>query len=129
MAGQAAPATLKSAFLDPVSDSMSTEVALQLFAKTDAEFMQMFAGMRHVLLTEIRSPALPARQNIPLPDWPTGHTAQMLLTCTLHGYHPQCAYYRVTLLLGWYGWLTTFTAAVCGAVCSCWCAGCAARQA
>jgi hypothetical protein len=45
VAGQAAPATLKSAFLDPVADSMSTEVAMQLFAKTDAEFMQMFTGV------------------------------------------------------------------------------------
>lgn len=44
VAGQAAPATLKSAFLDPVSDCMSTEVAMQLFAKTDAEFMQMFTA-------------------------------------------------------------------------------------
>lgn len=46
VAGQAAPATLKAAFLDPVADSMSTEVAMQLFAKTDAEFMQMFTGMK-----------------------------------------------------------------------------------
>jgi hypothetical protein len=45
VAGQAAPATLKAAFLDPVADSMSTEVAMQLFAKTDAEFMQMFTGL------------------------------------------------------------------------------------
>lgn len=50
VAGQAAPATLKSAFLDPVADSMSTEVAMQLFAKTDAEFMTMFTGIHSPLL-------------------------------------------------------------------------------
>jgi hypothetical protein len=45
VAGQAAPATLKAAFLDPVADSMASEVAMQLFAKTDVEFMQMFTGV------------------------------------------------------------------------------------
>jgi len=44
VAGQAAPATLKAAFLDPVADSMSLEVSMQLFAKADAEFMQLFTG-------------------------------------------------------------------------------------
>lgn len=53
VAGQAAPATLKSAFLDPVSDSMSTEVAMQLFAKTDAEFMQMFTGVLLALCARV----------------------------------------------------------------------------
>lgn len=41
---QAAPTTLKAAFLDPVDESMSTEIALELFAKTDADYMHMFTG-------------------------------------------------------------------------------------
>lgn len=45
VACQAAPTTLKAAFLDPVSDSMATEVALDLFAKSDADFMHMFTGV------------------------------------------------------------------------------------
>lgn len=44
VACQAAPTTLKAAFLDPVADSMATEVALELFAKADADFMHMFTG-------------------------------------------------------------------------------------
>lgn len=53
VAGQAAPATLKAAFLDPVADSMSTEVAMQLFAKTDTDFMQMFTGGAMLLVCVI----------------------------------------------------------------------------
>jgi hypothetical protein len=45
VACQAAPATLKAAYLEPVSGSMATEVALQLFAQTDAEYMQLFTGV------------------------------------------------------------------------------------
>lgn len=44
VACQAAPTTLKAAFLDPVADSLATEVSLELFAKADADFMQMFTG-------------------------------------------------------------------------------------
>eukprot|EP00878_Enallax_costatus_P025746 GHUV01027572.1.p1 GENE.GHUV01027572.1~~GHUV01027572.1.p1 ORF type:complete len:414 (+),score=163.76 GHUV01027572.1:164-1405(+) len=44
VACQAAPTTLKAAFLDPVEVNMSTEIALDLFAKTDAEYMHMFTA-------------------------------------------------------------------------------------
>jgi hypothetical protein len=45
VACQAAPTTLKAAFLDPVeAGSMATEVALELFAKADADFLSMFTG-------------------------------------------------------------------------------------
>jgi hypothetical protein len=45
VACQAAPTTLKAAFLDPVeAGSMATEVALELFAKADADFLTMFTG-------------------------------------------------------------------------------------
>jgi hypothetical protein len=44
VACQAAPTTLKAAFLDPMAGSLATEVSLELFAKADAEYMQMFTG-------------------------------------------------------------------------------------
>lgn len=44
VARQAAPVTLKSAFLEPLSSDMPTQLALDLFAMTDSEFMQMFTG-------------------------------------------------------------------------------------
>lgn len=44
VACQAAPSTLKSAFLDPVHDSLEMEVSLELFARTDVDFMSMFAA-------------------------------------------------------------------------------------
>ncbi|WIA29612.1 hypothetical protein OEZ86_012099 [Tetradesmus obliquus] len=45
VACQAAPTTLKAAFLDPVeAGSMATEVALELFAKADADFLTLFSA-------------------------------------------------------------------------------------
>ena len=41
---QAAPTTLKAAFLEPMGSDLATEVTLELFAKTDADFMGMFTG-------------------------------------------------------------------------------------
>ena len=41
---QAAPATLKAAFLQPIMDNLTTAVATDLFAKTDSEFMDLFVG-------------------------------------------------------------------------------------
>ena len=41
---QSAPATLKSAFLDPVSERLATELATELFARKDEDFMAMFTG-------------------------------------------------------------------------------------
>eukprot|EP00877_Chromochloris_zofingiensis_P001237 jgi/Chrzof1/11113/Cz05g24080.t1 len=44
VACQQAPTTLKAAFLDPVRENLATEVALEMFAKTDQEFMSMFTA-------------------------------------------------------------------------------------
>ncbi|KAI8477346.1 MAG: P-loop containing nucleoside triphosphate hydrolase protein [Monoraphidium minutum] len=54
VAGQAAPTTLKAAFLEPMCDELATDVALDLFAKTDSEFMAMFtaAGALSTLQTK-----------------------------------------------------------------------------
>lgn len=41
---QAAPTTLKAAFLEPMASELSTHVALDLFAKKDDDFMAMFTG-------------------------------------------------------------------------------------
>lgn len=43
---QAAPATLKAAFLQPIQDGLATAVSTDLFAKTDADFMDLFVGGR-----------------------------------------------------------------------------------
>jgi hypothetical protein len=53
VACQAAPTTLKAAFLDPVeAGSMATEVALELFAKADVDFMTMFTGKCHTAIAQ-----------------------------------------------------------------------------
>lgn len=44
VAMQYAPSTLKSTFLDPMHDRLALEVALELFARSDAEFGAMFSG-------------------------------------------------------------------------------------
>lgn len=44
VAQQSAPTTLKSAFLDPIQSRLGLEVSLDLFAKSDEQFMAMFAG-------------------------------------------------------------------------------------
>eukprot|EP00775_Hariotina_reticulata_P011152 gene11152-11304_t len=44
VACQAAPTTLKAAFLDPMAGNLATEVSLELFAKADADYMQMFTA-------------------------------------------------------------------------------------
>ncbi|GIL90632.1 hypothetical protein Vretifemale_18411 [Volvox reticuliferus] len=44
VATQYAPATLKSTFLDPMTDRLALEVSLDLFARTDADFGSMFSG-------------------------------------------------------------------------------------
>ena len=41
---QAAPATLKAAFLEPMSSDLASSVMLELFARTDGDFMAMFTG-------------------------------------------------------------------------------------
>ncbi|KIY98072.1 hypothetical protein MNEG_9891 [Monoraphidium neglectum] len=44
VAGQAAPTTLKAAFLEPMCSELPTEVALELFARADGDFMAMFTA-------------------------------------------------------------------------------------
>ena len=46
VAQQGAPTTLKAAFLGPVESSMALDVSLDLFARSDADFMAMFTGTR-----------------------------------------------------------------------------------
>ena len=41
-AQESAPATLKTAFLEPVSRSLATDLSLHLFARTDQHFMSWF---------------------------------------------------------------------------------------
>jgi len=42
VAVQAAPATIKAAFLEPLQGDLSTEMCVQITGRTDADFMSMF---------------------------------------------------------------------------------------
>ena len=42
VAQESAPATLKAAFLEPVSRSLATNLSVHLFARTDQHFMSWF---------------------------------------------------------------------------------------
>lgn len=44
VAGRAAPTSLKSALLAPVSNRLPLEVGLKLFACSDADYMELFSG-------------------------------------------------------------------------------------
>ncbi len=44
VAQQSAPTTLKAAYLDPIKTRLGLEVSLDLFAKSDEQFMSMFTG-------------------------------------------------------------------------------------
>lgn len=44
VAVQAAPTTLKAAFLDPITEDLATDVALELFARSDQDYLAMFTG-------------------------------------------------------------------------------------
>lgn len=44
MACQAAPATLKSAFLEPVGTQLAAELSVELVGRTDEDFMGLFMG-------------------------------------------------------------------------------------
>lgn len=46
VACQAAPATLKAALLDPVREELATEVAVELFGRSDQDYMSLFTGAR-----------------------------------------------------------------------------------
>lgn len=43
VAAEEAPATLKAAFLEPVSRRLDTDLSIHLFARTDQHFMTWFA--------------------------------------------------------------------------------------
>ena len=47
---QTAPTTLKAAFLDPVKERMSLDVLVDVFSRSDADFMGMFTGIHNVFL-------------------------------------------------------------------------------
>ena len=44
VACQAAPATLKSAFLEPLSIQLAAELSVEMFGRTDEDFMALFTG-------------------------------------------------------------------------------------
>lgn len=44
VAARAAPATLKSAFLEPLARDLACELAIHVFARADADFMALFVG-------------------------------------------------------------------------------------
>lgn len=44
VATQYAPATLKSTFLDPMTEKLALDVSLDLFGRSDVDFGAMFSG-------------------------------------------------------------------------------------
>ena len=44
VACQAAPATLKSAFLEPVSTQLAAELSVEILGRSDEQFMTLFTG-------------------------------------------------------------------------------------
>ena len=44
VAVQAAPTTLRSAFLEPISHRLAGDLSLELFARRDEDVMSLFAG-------------------------------------------------------------------------------------
>ncbi|GMH41703.1 hypothetical protein BSKO_09613 [Bryopsis sp. KO-2023] len=58
---KAVPATLKSAFLDPIRMEMSTQVAMELFAQTDDDFMGMFRASGAIQAMEAKCESLRRR--------------------------------------------------------------------
>jgi hypothetical protein len=61
VAAQNAPATLKSAFLDPINERLATEVSIELFAKADADFMTMFTAAGALAALQHKRDALARR--------------------------------------------------------------------
>ncbi len=47
VACQAAPATLKSAFLEPVASQLAAELSVDMFGRKDEDFMGLFTGRWH----------------------------------------------------------------------------------
>lgn len=44
VACQAAPATLKSAFLEPIAGQLAAELSVEMFGRKDEDFMGLFTG-------------------------------------------------------------------------------------
>ncbi len=54
VAQESAPATLKAAFLEPISRSLATDLSVHLFARTDQHFMSWFTcALWHLLSADI----------------------------------------------------------------------------
>ena len=53
VAQESAPATLKAAFLEPVSRGLATDLSVHLFARTDQQFMSWFTCA--LLLTRVEA--------------------------------------------------------------------------
>ncbi len=51
VAQQTAPTTLKAAFLEPLKERMALDVLVDVFARSDAEFMSMFTGEHYLTLS------------------------------------------------------------------------------
>ncbi|KAK9915687.1 hypothetical protein WJX75_002660 [Coccomyxa subellipsoidea] len=61
VAAEEAPATLKAAFLEPISRRLATDLSVHLFARTDAHFMTWFASPGAVELLTAKRDALSRR--------------------------------------------------------------------
>ncbi|KAK9808620.1 hypothetical protein WJX72_000661 [[Myrmecia] bisecta] len=61
VASQAVPGTLKAAFLEPISSCLAAELALDLLARTDDDFMSMFTASGAVAVLEAKRDALSRR--------------------------------------------------------------------
>lgn len=61
VACQNAPATLKNAFLDPMADQLATDVSIELFAKSDSDFMTMFTAAGAMAALQAKRDALSRR--------------------------------------------------------------------
>lgn len=57
VACQAAPATLKSAFLEPVGTQLAAELSVELLGRRDEDFMKLFTGgWHHCVATHVWLP-------------------------------------------------------------------------
>lgn len=61
VAQQSAPTTLKAAFLDPLKTRLPLEVSLELFARNDSDFMNMFTAASALAALQTRRDTLQKR--------------------------------------------------------------------
>jgi len=61
VAHQATPSTLKSAFLEPVRNELNSAMNLEMFARTDEDFMTMFSAAGAIGALEAKRDALGRR--------------------------------------------------------------------